>query len=297
MDRGGLSRGRERSWPRPGCCRASPTKADIGPPSPERGGARHAAPRDRARGLSAGRRGRDLARHRRVGIRQQTAAIASASRARARQRRMIELLGAGSTATQSCRSKTRWPRTIRGAARASRTGGAGSQVVGDDFLVTNAARVAPRPRTAPATRCSSSRTRRARSARPRRPSTPHSPPAGAPSSRPAPARPRMSHRPSRRRLGRAAAQGRLLRALRADGEMERGAAHRRSAGRKRRAAAGERAALAAMKARRCSIASFDQNSRPMRRWSSDQGPPPWTTKNSAATAHKNGYSKPSVFQK
>ena len=47
----------------------------------------------------------------------------------------------------------------------------------------------------------------------------------------------------------------------------------------------------------CSIASCDRNSRPMRRWSSDQGPSPATTKTSAATAHRNGYSKPSVFQK
>ena len=55
---------------------------------------------------------------------------------------MIELLPAGSTAIRSSRSRTRWPRTTpTGFAAFTRAVGERVQVVGDDFLVTDAARV------------------------------------------------------------------------------------------------------------------------------------------------------------
>jgi enolase len=136
---------------------------------------------------------------------------------------MAEMLIAGSTATRSSRSRTRSPRTMpRGCARFTAAVGDRVQIVGDDFLVTNAERVRKRRRGA----CN------AVLVKPNQAGTVTEAKAGA-------------RRGAGGRLGRIVsarsgetedvtivhlavgwgvgpAQGRLLRALRAHGEMERG---------------------------------------------------------------------------
>ena len=57
---------------------------------------------------------------------------------------MIQLLSAGSTATRSSRSRTRSPRTTPRVRAFTRAVGDRVQIVGDDFLVTERARVASR---------------------------------------------------------------------------------------------------------------------------------------------------------
>ena len=64
---------------------------------------------------------------------------------------MIDMLEQpGSTPTPSSPSRTRWRRTTRPVSSNSRAaGGRRCQIIGDDYLVTSAARVATRRRSAP----------------------------------------------------------------------------------------------------------------------------------------------------
>ena len=219
MDGRGLSRRRRahgRARPAAGRRRRGRLVAGI---RHQRGGARHARAGDRARRLHAGRRRRRSRSTSRRPSSAATAATGSALDGREldTRRHGRACCSAGSSAIRSCRSRTRSPRTTRRACVAF-TAAAGErvQVIGDDYLVTNAAAGRRRPQRA--ARCNAvldqaqpgrhdhrdqGRARRRQGA-----------PASAPSSRRAPARPRMS-RSSHLAVGWNAgpAQGRLVRAL------------------------------------------------------------------------------------
>ena len=120
------------------------------------------------------------------------------------------------------------PRTISTAFAASRRAyGSRVQVIGDDFLVTNAAKVRD---AAPRRACTAVliKPNQAGTITETKAALDAAKAAGLAHHRLRPlGRDRgRDHRPSRRRLGRRPAQGRLVHALRAHGEMERGAAHR-----------------------------------------------------------------------
>ena len=199
----------------------------------QRGGARHADARDRTRRFDSGRRRRDLARHRCVGIRQ-GGRLSPRPRKRELDRdALAEMLSAGAPAIRFCRSRTRSPKTTtKGFERFTAAVGDRIQVIGDDYLVTSAGRVreAARRRSVNAVLIKVNQAGTVSEAKAA--STKGAAQASERSSRRVRARPRTFDRSSCDRLGRRATQGRLVRALRADGEMERGAAHRGGAGRK-----------------------------------------------------------------
>ena len=137
----------------------------------------------------------------------------------------------GAAAIPSSLSRIRWRRmTMRACARSRRAPASHVQVIGDDYLVTSAGRISA---AAAAGACNAvllkpnqagtiTETKAALRRRARRRLVDDRVGALGRNRR-------CDDRPSRGRLGRRSVEGRLLRALRAHGQVERGAAHRRSA--------------------------------------------------------------------